>query len=124
MIKRRRGAIPRKTVLGRHVTDSVDKFGRPDASLAIYEEFSVLNTTVQAYVGDDLVVQQDGFQSKEAYTLFTETKLTDGEEDSLIKPDEVFVFDSWCRVVKVKARTVGIIPHYECVVVRSTGGLI
>jgi hypothetical protein len=124
MIKRRRGVIPRKTVQGRHVQDTVDNFGRPLVGQAVYTPFNLLNTTVQPYQGEDLMVLDTGFQSKRAFTLFTETKVTEGEEDSQIKPDEVMIDGDWYRVVKVKPWQVGVIPHYEVIVVKTVGNLI
>ena len=124
MIKRRRGVIPRKSVQGRHVQDTVDDFGRPLVGQAVYTPFNVLNTTVQPYIGEDFMAADSGFQSKRTYTIFTETKLTEGEEDSIIKPDEVMIDGDWYRVVKVKPWQVGVIPHYECVVVKIVGNLI
>lgn len=124
MIKRRRGAIPRKTLQARHVQDTVDKFGTPQVGQAVYTPFNLLFCTVQPYVGEDLIVADTGFQSKRAYTIFTETAVTEGEEDSLIKPDEVLIDGDWYRVMKVKPWQVGVIPHYEVIVVKIVGNLV
>lgn len=124
MIKRRRGVIPRKSLQARHVQDTVDKFGSPVQGQAIYTPFTLNNSTVQPYTGEDLAVIDTGFQNKKTFVIFTETKVTEGDEDSLTKPDEVMVFDEWYRVVKVKPWQVGVIPHYEVTVVKIVGNLI
>jgi hypothetical protein len=124
MIKRRRGAIPRKTLQARNVQDTVDNFGRPQVGQSVYTPFDLLNTTIQPYQGEDLMVLDTGFQSKRAFTLFTETKVTEGEEDSQTKPDEVMIEGDWYRVAKVKPWQVGVIPHYEVIVVKVVGNLV
>ena len=122
MIKRRNGAIPRKTLQARHKQDVLDEFERP--LTPVTTPFKIYNCTVQPYVGDTFQLAPDGFQGKDVFTLFTETLLTRGKEDSLIKPDEVLINNIWFRVVKVKPWQVGLIPHYECIVVELDEGLV
>jgi hypothetical protein len=119
MIRKRR-LLPRKNIPARQVQDTVDRFGRPQIGQAAYTNFELKNCTVQPYVGDDLIVADTGFETKEAFTIFTETSASIGEEDSIRKPDEVFIFDAWYRVVKVKPWQNSVIPHYEVVVVKIT----
>ena len=120
-MRSKRRLIPRKNLIARHVQDTVDQFGRPQIGQAIYTPFEFKNCTIQPYVGEDLIVADTGFQSKRAFTIFTDTSVTEGQEDSVIKPDEVFVLDEWYRVAKVKPWLNSVIPHYEVVVVRITG---
>lgn len=122
MRNKRRGAIPRKTLEGRHITDNVDKFNRPLAPTIT--PFEAKLCTVQPYVGEDLIVGADGFQSKSAFTVFTDTPITEGEEGSLIKPDELLIYGKWYRAAKVKVWQVGVIPHYECTFVQKDLGAI
>ena len=122
MIKRRNGAIPRKTLQARHKQDVLDEFERPLTPTVT--PFSAKNCTVQPYVGDTFQLAPDGFQGKDVFTVFTETLLTRGKEGSLIKPDELLINNVWFRVVKVKPWQVGLIPHYECIVVELDEGLV
>lgn len=122
-MKRRRGAIPRRSLPARHVTDDVDKFGRP-SDTPTYESFTAKYCTVQPYVGSNLVVAPDGFADKETYVIFTDTYLSEGVEGGVAKPDEVFIFDEWYRVVKTKRWQNGVINHYECVVIKIDEGLV
>jgi len=119
MIRKRR-LLPRKNIPARHIEDVVDKFGRPQIGQSNYTDFELKNCTVQPYVGNDLIVADTGFETKEAFTIFTETLVSVGEEDSIRKPDQVFMYDAWYRVVKVKPWQNGVIPHYEIVVVMIT----
>lgn len=121
---RKRRLLPRITLEARHVEDNVDKFGRPDPLNPLYTPFDLEFCTVQPYVGDDLIVSGDGFDSKTVYTIFTETEVTEGEDDSTIKPDEVKVYGKWYRVAKVKRWQTGVIPHYEIIVVKKQGGTV
>lgn len=122
MIKRRNGAIPRKTLQARRKQDVSDEFERP--LTPIVTPFEAKNCTIQPYVGDTFQLAPDGFQGKDVFTVFTETLLTRGKEGSLIKPDELLINNVWFRVVKVKPWQVGLIPHYECIVVELDEGLV
>lgn len=119
---RRNGAIKRPTLQARHVTDVLDEFERPQTPVLTL--FDATLCTWQPYVGDTFQLAPDGFQGKDVLTLFTATELTKGREGGVIKPDEVLIKNVWYRVVKVKPWSVGIIPHYECVVVEIDEGLI
>ena len=119
MIRKRRGAIPRRNLQARSVVYTVDKFNRP--TTPTYNLFTLENCTIQPYVGEDFLVAGEGFQNKKAFTIFTDTSVSVGEEDSNIKPDQVYVMDGWYRVVKVKPWLNNVISHYEIVVVKITG---
>lgn len=121
MIKRR-GGIPRKPLDARHVQDILDEFERPTGRSLV--SFQALYCTVQPYIGDVFLLAPDGFQGKDIFTVFTETQLSIGKEGGTTKPDEVLINSKWFRVVKVQPWQVGLIPHYECVVVELDEALI
>lgn len=123
MIKRRSSAIRRVTLPARRVTDVIDKFGRPIIGQSQYTLFDLKSCTVQPYIGEDFVIADTGLQNKKTYVVFTETEVSVGEEDGTQKPDEIFLYDEWYRVVKVRPWQTGVIPHYEVIAVKIVGSL-
>lgn len=121
-IRRSNSKIPRRTLQGRSVEEQLDEFERPE--LILRQPFDVNKCTVQPYTGDRLALSSDGFQGKDIQTIFTETELTSGLEASNRKADEVLINSRYYKVVKVKPWQVGVIPHYECIVVEIDEGLI
>ena len=120
-IPRRNGPIPKITLNARHVTETVNQFGTPTTTNVA---FTCELCTVQPFVGDDLVIAQDGFSTKDVYTLFTATPVTSGDEDSDVKADEVEYKGKWYKVYKVQDWDVGIIPHFCATLVLKDGGLV
>lgn len=120
-MKRSRGAIPRKKLNGRHVQQVVNDFS--EITGYTYTPFELKQCTAQPLVGDDLINAVEGYDSKSVYTVYTETKVTQGKQGTNIKPDEIQINGEWYRVIKVKAWQVGVIPHYEVTCVEIDEGL-
>lgn len=120
-LKRRNGTIPRITLQARRVVEVRDRFNRILST--DLTTFDAELCTVQPFVGDTFLLSPEGFQNKDVYTLFTQTKLQIGKQGTTEKADEVFFDNKWFRVVKVKNWSVGLIPHYECVIVELDEGL-
>lgn len=120
-IKRRNGSIPRLTLTARRVVEIRDRFNRITGTNT--ESFSAKLCTVKPFVGDTFLLSPEGLQNKDVYTLFTETKLQVGKQGTTEKPDEIFFDGKWFRVAKVKNWSVGLIPHYECIIVELDEGL-
>ena len=119
---RRSSLIKRKDVQARSVTEALDYLNRPQGIVKTL--YTLKECTVQPYVGDDLILAGDGFQNKSAYTIFTNTAVTEGLEGSTRKADEIQLYNDWYKVVKVKNWMVGVIPHYEVVCIRMDEALL
>lgn len=119
--KRRNGAIRRITLKARKVVEVRDDFNRILSTNTT--TFNAELCTVQPFVGDTFLLSPEGLQNKDVYTLFTSTPLQVGKQGTANKADEVFYDNKWFRVVKVKNWAVGLIPHYECIIVELDGGL-
>lgn len=125
MIKRRNGAIPRKTYSARQrtlVADNTSVFSNKTTSIT-YTPFSVINCTIQPASGSDLKTLDEGFRNKEVYILRTETAVIAVDEGSPRLSDQI-QFNGvsgldWFDVIKVKNWSVGVIPHYEVIIVRQ-----
>jgi hypothetical protein len=120
-IQRRNGPIPRISLNGRHVTETLNEFNTPTIDT---EPFTLLTCTVQPYVGDDFTLGAEGFGTKEVFTVFTATQLTAGSEASEVKADEVQINGQWFKVIKVQPWGVGVIPHYCATVILKDEGLV
>lgn len=120
-IKRNNGAIPRKTLQARHVTEGYDAYGYPTG--LTYVPFEALVCTVQPIQGKDLLLLPEGMRDKEAYTVWTETECDTVNEGTDKKPDEIQIYGDWYKVTKKRSWQVGLIPHYELVVVKRDEGL-
>lgn len=120
-IKRRNGAIRRVTLQARRVVEVRDRFNRIVSTNT--ESFNAELCTVQPFVGDTFLLTPEGLQNKDVYTVFTQTKLQVGKQGTTEKPDEIFFDGKWFRVAKVKNWSVGLIPHYECIIVELDEGL-
>lgn len=122
MIKRRSGMIPRKTLQARRVIETRNSFN--EITGVQYVTFQALQCTDQPYEGDTFDPNMTGFTNRKVRTVFTETLLQDGDDNSNRKADEVFMYGSWWKVFKVKSWQVGLIPHYEVIVIEKDEGLL
>lgn len=119
--RRKSSGIPRKDLSARHVVETLDQYGMPTTTVT---PFSLINCTVQPYQSDELLLQPDGLAIKDAYTIYTDTLATAGEEGSTVKADEVSLFGGWYKVLKSSPWQVGVINHYELIVVRKQENLV
>jgi hypothetical protein len=121
MIRRSR-LIPRITLQGRRNTEVRNEFN--EVTSIVNQTFQVNDVTVQPFIGDMMSPDLNGFQNAEIFTVFTSTPLQTGVEGDTKKADELFIYDGWYRVIKVKRWLSGVIPHYECVCAKLDGGLL
>lgn len=122
MIKRRNGAIPRKPIPARRSTEVKNDFN--EVTGITHQTFNALNCTVQPIEGGSMTPDLVGYMDREVFTVFTETFLVAGVEGSNRKPDELFIYGKWFKVIRCKRWQVGLAPHYECVVVEKDEGLL
>ena len=91
-----------------------------------YETFTASNCTVQPASGQDLLVLDEGLRDRETYTIFTDTVLLGVQEGTNRKGDQVeydgLTGTSWFSVVTSKKHNVGVIPHFECLIVKEPEG--
>ena len=120
-IRRTNGAMPRKTLQARHVMEGYDQYGYP-AGLT-FDPFEALNCTVQPVQGKDLQLLPEGMRDKEAFTVWTETDCDTANEGTTEKPDELQINGDWYKVTKKRAWQIGLIPHYEIIVVKRDEGI-
>ena len=120
-IKRRSGAIPRKPLNGRRAIENRNDFN--EITSITYQTFQALNCTVQPIEGSSMTPDLIGYMDREVFTVYTETQLTAGVEGTNRKPDELFIYGKWFKVIRCKRWQVGIIPHYECIVIEKDEGL-
>jgi hypothetical protein len=73
--------------------------------------------TVQPYIGKDLSILEDGYNTRDIRTVFTETKCSVGKEGSDQLADEVLIDETWFKVIKAQPWQTGIISHYALTVV-------
>ena len=116
-IGRNRGlsGIPKVTLQGRHPIQEVDSRDRPLPRT--YSLFDALICTYQPYVGYDLKVLEDGFNTSNIYKVFTETKCVVGKEGTTELSDELSIDGKWFKVVKSQPWQVGVRSHYCLTVV-------
>ena len=122
MAIRRSGLIPRKTIPARRSTETTNDFN--EVIGITNQSFNALQCTIQPMIGGSMTPDLIGYADREIYTLYTETMLTEGVEGTNRKPDEVFINGKWFKVIRSKSWSVGIIPHYECVVVEKDEGWV
>jgi hypothetical protein len=120
--KRRNSSIPRKNLPARRVVETVNDFNEVVGKTLT--NFTLKLCTVQPMVGNDMLALVDGYQNKDCYTIWTQTECRVGKEGTHIKADEIQLYNKWYRVLKVKNWSVGVIPHYEVLVVEIDEGLV
>lgn len=106
--RRKNSGIPRKDLTARHVVEALNQYGMPQITTT---PFTLQNCTVQPYQADELLLQPDGMAIRDAYTIYTDTAATAGEEGNTIKADEVNLFGGWYKVLKAAPWQVGVINH-------------
>jgi hypothetical protein len=116
-IGRSRGlsGIPKVTLQGRHPVQEVDSRDRPLPRT--YSLFDALVCTYQPYVGYDLKVLEDGFNTTSIYKVFTDTECVVGQEGTTELSDELNIGSKWFKVVKSQPWQVGVRSHYCLTVV-------
>jgi len=119
---RRSGLIPRKTIPARRSVETTNDFN--EVIGITNQSFNALQCTVQPVVGGSMTPDLIGYADREIYTVYTETQLVVGLEGTNRKPDELFIYNKWFKVIRCKRWQVGVIPHYECVVVEKDEGLL
>ena len=119
--RRKSSGIPRKDLTARHVVEALNQYGMPTTTIT---PFTLSNCTVQPYQADELLLQPDGMAIRDAYTIYTDTPATAGEEGNTIKADEVSLFGGWYKVLKSSPWQVGVINHYELIVVKKQENLV
>lgn len=119
--RRKSSGIPRKDLTARHVVESLNQYGMPTTTTT---QFTLSNCTVQPYQADELLLQPDGMAIRDAYVIYTDTATSSGEEGNTIKADEVNLYGGWYKVVKASPWQVGVINHWELIVVRKQENLV
>lgn len=117
--------IPRITLQARQrnaVKDAGSRFENKKSSVTV-TLFDLEYCTVQPTKGDDLLVLDEGLRGKEIYTLRTNTPITTAVEGTDRLADQV-EYDgvnglSWFTIIKVREWSVGVIPHYEALIVKE-----
>lgn len=103
--------IPRKTLNGRRLTQSVDEFGLPTDSAPV--TFDVENAGVQPVTGNQLDVLPEGYRDRKNYRVYTTTPVFTAEEASSNLADEIEAYPGvWCKVIKVEPWGYGLQSHY------------
>lgn len=118
--RRKTSGIPRKNLTARRVVEVLDEYGMPTTSTTT---FSLSNCTVQPYQADEMLLQPDGMAIRDAYTIYTDTLALAGIEGNPRKADEVLLNGSWYKVIKAAPWQVGVISHYELIVVLKVEGI-
>lgn len=118
--RRKSSGIPRKDLTARHVVESLNQYGMPVTTTT---PFTLSNCTVQPYQSNELLLQPDGFAIRDAYTIYTDTVATAGIEGGTTKADEISLYGGWYKVVQASPWQVGVISHWELIVVRKQENL-
>lgn len=119
--RRKNSGIPRKDLTARHVVEVLNQYGMPQITTTA---FTLQNCTVQPYQADELLLQPDGMAIRDAYTIYTDTPATSGVEGGNTKADEISLYDGWYKVVQASPWQVGVISHWELIVVRKQENLV
>ena len=122
MAIRRSGLIPRKTIPAKRSIETTNDFN--EVIDITNQSFNALECTVQPVVGGSMTPDLIGYADREIYTVYTSTLLSFGVEGTNRKPDELFINNKWFKVIRCERWQVGVIPHYECVVVEKDEGLL
>lgn len=122
MAIRRSGLIPRKTIPARRSVETTNEFN--EVIGITNQSFNALDCTVQPVIGGSMTPDLIGYADREIYTVYTSTMLSFGVEGTNRKPDELLINNKWFKVIRCESWQVGIIPHYECIVVEKDEGLL
>jgi hypothetical protein len=119
----KRQAIRRLDLQARTNDVTLDARNRPTGES--FNNFTLVDCTVQPTSGDVLQTLPEGFRDAETYNIFTDTEAKPAIRGTNQKADEVFLdtpFTSlagWFTVIKVKSWQNQHIPHYQLIVVRK-----
>lgn len=122
-VRSRRDPIPRLTLQARHQSVEYDVTNYPIGETTI--PYDLENCTIQPATGGALLSLPEGMRDREVYKVLTSTSPSLVQEGGSALYDEVFIPSpytttaSWFLIVEKASCNVGLIPHYELLVVKG-----